>query len=239
MLLIGKRIDCIDSCFDAARSLEIELRGGIAHFARELVDEFAAIARKKTLDPFDIAPVFLGGNTAATRTRPEAHIRIEARSCSCLRQESLERPGVELSLQAAPFVAFRRANRHDFARDIDQLTRRAAVGVGAEIPRAFYVLFARVFNGGKNIAFRNRDKWIAFVVFEVGVKKRRELVDEVLFEHERLMFVAHHHVLKRRNLLKHHGDFRALVLPHDVLLHAGAKLLRFSNVDYLPRRVLP
>ena len=119
------------------------------------------------------------------------------------------------------------------------MARRAAIGVGPEIPRAFYVLFARVLNSGKNIAFRNRDEWIAFVVFEVGVEKRRELVDEVLFEHERLVFVAHHHVLKRRNLLKHHGDFRTLVLPHDVLLHAGTKLLRFSDVDYLSRRVLP
>ena len=84
VLLIGKRIDRIDACFDAARALKIELRGGIAHFTRELVDEFTAIARKKTLDPFDIAPVFLGGNTAATRTRPETHVRIEARSRSRL-----------------------------------------------------------------------------------------------------------------------------------------------------------
>ena len=85
MLLIGKRIDRINARFDTACALEIELRGGIAHFTRELVDEFTAIARKKTLDPLDVAPVFLGGNTAATRSRPEAHIRIEARSRSRFR----------------------------------------------------------------------------------------------------------------------------------------------------------
>ena len=85
VLFIGKRIDRINACFNAARALEIEPRGGIAHFTRELVDEFAAIARKKTLDPLDIAPVFLGGNTAAACTRPKAHVRIEAWSRSRLR----------------------------------------------------------------------------------------------------------------------------------------------------------
>ena len=48
------------------------------------------------------------------------------------------------------------------------------------------------------------------------------------------MLVAHHHVLERRHLLKHHGDFSALVLPHNVLLHAGAELLRLADVYYLP-----
>ena len=48
------------------------------------------------------------------------------------------------------------------------------------------------------------------------------------------MLVVHHHVLERRHLLKHHRDFRALVLTHNVLLHAGAKLLCFADVDYLP-----
>ena len=85
VLLIGKRIDRIDACFDAARALEIKLSSRIAHFTRKLVNEFTTIARKKTLDPFDIAPVFLGGNTAAARTRSEAHIRIEARSRSRFR----------------------------------------------------------------------------------------------------------------------------------------------------------
>ena len=234
VLFVRKRIDCIDARLDAARTLEIKFSGRIAHFARELVNEFTAIARKKTLDPFDIMPVFLGGNTAAARTRPKTYVRIEARPRSRLRQKSLERPRVELALQAAPFVAFRRTNRHDFARDIDQLARRATVGIRAEIPRTFYVFFARVLNSGKNIAFRNRDERIAFIVFEVGIEKRGELVNEVFFEHERLMLVVHHHVLERRHLLKHHRDFSALVLPHDVLLHTGAKLLCFADVDYLP-----
>ena len=44
------------------------------------------------------------------------------------------------------------------------------------------------------------------------------------------MLVVHHHVLERRHLLEHHGNFRALVLPHDVLLHAGAELLRLADV---------
>ena len=48
------------------------------------------------------------------------------------------------------------------------------------------------------------------------------------------MLVVHHHILERRHLLKHHRDFSALVLTHDVLLHAGAELLRFTDVDYLP-----
>ena len=234
VLFVRKRIDCIDARLDAARTLEIKFSGRIAHFARELVNEFTAIARKKTLDPFDIMPVFLGGNTAAARTRPKAYVRIEARPRSRLRQKSLERPRVELALQATPFVAFRRANRHDLARDIDQVARRATVGIRAEIPRTFYVFFARVFNSGENIAFRNRDERIAFIVFEVGIEKRGELVNEVLFEHERLMLVVHHHVLERRHLLEHHGNFRALVLPHDVLLHAGAELLRLADVYYLP-----
>ena len=67
-----------------------------------------------------------------------------------------------------------------------------------------------------------------------GKKTPEELVNEFLFEHERLMLVVHHHVLERRHLLEHHGNFRALVLPHDVLLHAGAELFRLADVYYLP-----
>lgn len=95
------------------------------------------------------------------------------------------------------------------------------------------MLFTRVFNSGENIAFRNRDERIAFIVFEVGVEERRELVDKVFFEHERLMLVVHHHVLEHRHLLKHHRGFSALILTHNVLLHTGAKLLCFADVDYL------
>ena len=172
VLFVGKRIDCIDARLDTARTLEIKFSGRIAHFARELVDKFTTIAREKTLNPLDVVPVFLGGNTAAARTRPKAYVRIEARPRSRLRQKSLERPRVELALQAAPFVAFRRTNRHDFARDIDQVARRAAIGVRAKISRTLHVLFTRVFNSGENIAFRNRDERIAFIVFEVGVEER-------------------------------------------------------------------
>ena len=169
--LSESELNCIDARLDATGALEVELRGGITHFARELVNEFTAIAREKTLDPFDIMPVFLGGNSAAARTRPKAYVRIEARPRSRLRQKSLERPRVELALQAAPFVAFRRTNRHDFARDINQLARRAAIGVRAKISRTLYVLFTRVFNSGENIAFRNRDERIAFIVFKSALKK--------------------------------------------------------------------
>jgi len=85
VLFVGKRIDRIDARLDTARTLEVELSGGIAHFACEFVNEFTAIARKKTLDPFDIMPVFLGGNSAAARTRSKAHVCIEARPRSRFR----------------------------------------------------------------------------------------------------------------------------------------------------------
>ncbi len=89
VLFVGKRIDCIDARLDAARTLEIKFSGRIAHFARELVDKFTTIAREKTLNPLDVVPVFLGGNTAAARTRPKAYVRIEARPRSRFRQKSL------------------------------------------------------------------------------------------------------------------------------------------------------
>ena len=101
------------------------------------------------------------------------------------------------------------------------------------------MLFARVFKSGESIAFGDCDERVAFIVFEIGVEERRELIDEVLLEHERLVLVIHHHVFKRRHLFEHHGYFGTFILPHDVLLHASTKLLRLANVNHLARSVFP
>ena len=145
----------------------------------------------------------------------------------------------QAAFQLAPVCAFCRADGHDFARNVDQLARGAAVRVRPEIPRVGAVLFARVLNGRKDVAFRERDERVALVVLEVCVEERCVLVDEVLLEHKAFMLVLRHDVLEGVDLLYKQRNLRPLVLEVHVLAHARTKLLCFAYVNDLARRIFP
>ena len=164
-------------------------------------------------------------------------MRVEARARVAVEQG--ERVLVEAALEPAPVGARRGAQRHDAAGDVHHVAGGAAVGVGAEVLGVGAVLLARVLDGGKDVALRERDERVGLVVLEVGVEERSVLVDEVLLQHERLVLVLHHEVVEAVDLVDQKRDLRALVLVVHVLAHAGAQLLRLAHVDDLAGLVLP
>ena len=130
---------------DTARTLEIRSSVAASHVSpRELVDKSHDDCPRENAQPARRCAGILGGIRPQHAPGPKAYVRIEARPRS--RPDKKPRATrIELALQAAPFVAFRRTNRHDFARDIDQLARRAAIGSGGAKYRVPSTCFSRVY----------------------------------------------------------------------------------------------
>ena len=133
----------------------------------QLVDELAVLARKEALDALDVDPVLLGRDAAAARAGAEAHVRVEARARVAVEQgERVLVEGRRLSpRQSAHDVAHSGTTRRG---DVHHVAGGAAVGVGAEVLGVGAVLLARVLDGGKDVALRERDEGVGLVVLEVG-----------------------------------------------------------------------
>ena len=99
------------------------------------------------------------------------------------------------------------------------------------------MLLTREFDRREHIAFGDSDERVRFIVLEVGVEPGGVLIDEVLLEHQGLVFIAHHDVLERADLLDEQRDLRAFILEVDILAHASTKLFGLADVDDAPVRV--
>ena len=101
------------------------------------------------------------------------------------------------------------------------------------------MLLTRVFDRREHIAFGDSDERVRFIVLEVGVEPGGVLIDEVLLEHQGLVFIAHHDVLERADLLDEQRDLRAFILEVDILAHASTKLFGLADVDDLAVLIFP
>ena len=231
MLLLRKRLDGIDAAFDTSRTLEIQLTSCLRHFLGKLSNKLVVIARQKPLDAFDVFLVLIRRDAATTGSRTQSHMAVKARTHARISQKRIKRAAIGQALDATPFRARCRTQRHHAARNVYHLACRSTIGEGSEIFRSFTVLFTRVFDGGENISRCERDERITFIVFEVRVEKRRVLLDQVVFQNKRLMLIFHHNIIERLNLIHQQRNLRAIVLEIHVLAHAGAQLFCLANVD--------
>lgn len=83
---------------------------------------------------------------------------------------------------------------------------------------------SRVFNSREQVALGNGDKGIAFIVFEIDVKVRMVLANQIALEHQCLVLGLHHDIVEARHQLHHERNLLTLVLQRHVLTHAGTQV---------------
>ena len=237
MLGLGKGLDGVDAALDAPCTLEIKLLGSLGHLAFQLVDELLVRTGQEPLDLAHLLLIRFRRDAPAAGAGAQADMAIETRALIELHLRI--RLLLQLAVQATPLGAGRRADGHDASHDVDQIARRTAVGVGAEVTCGCLMGLARVLDGGKHVSFGKGDERIALIVLEVGIEIRGVLLDEIALENKALMLIGRNHVLEGVDLRHQQGNLRAIVLEVDVLAHACAQLLGLSHVDYRARLVFP
>ena len=227
----------------AARSLEVELGGGLAHLVGELVHYGRALALQEILDLPHVASILDRVDRAAAGAGPTAHMVVEARAALACEHDIGDGGLVGLTFEDAtgtlPFGAGGRADGDDLAQGVDGLARGLGVGVGPEVARALAMALARVLDRREDVGLGDRDIGVGLVVLEVDVEVGVVLGDKVALEHERLVLGAHDHVVEGLDHLHHEGDLLAVIGQSDVLLEPCAQVLGLAHVDDSAGRVTP
>ena len=98
---------------------------------------------------------------------------------------------------------------------------------------------SRVFNSRKQVALGNGDKGIAFIVFEIDVKVRMVLANQIALEHQCLVLGLHHDIVEARHELHHERDLLTLVLQRHVLTHTGTQVFCLAHIDDIALGIFP
>ena len=78
---------------------------------------------------------------------------------------------------------------------------------------------------------------VALVVAKQDVEARRQRLDQVVLEQQRLGLAAHHRRLQPHDAAHHHADARALVVFVEVAGHALLQVARLADIEHLVGRV--
>ena len=152
MLLVGKRVDGVDTLLDAPRFLEVEIGGGGHHVLGKLGHELVMVPVEEPRNPLDVFSVSLGRNLSAANAWAKAYVRVEAGAQRpVVGEERVDIAVVHLTDEAAPFGARRRANWYDVSYRLHHLLSGATVGVWPEVLGAGLMLLAGVFDRGKRV----------------------------------------------------------------------------------------
>ena len=101
------------------------------------------------------------------------------------------------------------------------------------------MLLARVFNCWEGIRLGNGNVGIALIVFKVYVEVRAILSNKIALQHQRLVLVFYHDVVKTAHDLHHQRNLGTVILKRDVLPHASTQVFSFAYIDNLAGTIFP
>ena len=211
-------VDRAELVTEACGELELHVFGGSSHTLHESRFEFVCLALEEELGVLDDGAVVLRRDQA-----------FDAGTCAAL----------DVVLQTWPRmvafeVDFAAGYKETFADDVSQAMGEVAGEVGAEVGRAILAQTAGDEDLGMPIPQRELDVRVSLVIAQKDVEAGLALLDQVVFECERLMLIGDGDVVDVDGLA-HEGAGLGVGLGggEEIRAHAGAQVFRFADVDDL------
>ena len=221
LLLLGHLLHALQKVAPADRLLEAQLLRGLLHLLRQVADDRLVVAGQKFQGHVDPLPVILLRDIPRAGPAAAVHVKIQAGPVLP------EIPGQDAVTVPEPVHP---------VDELDRLPHRLRAGKRPEIPGLILLHLPGKQDARIGLPHRHLDVGVGLVVLEHRVVLRAVLLDQVVFQDQRLQLRIRHDILKARDLLHHPVDLRPS--PDDLPEIGADAVVEVHRLAHVNDRVL-